>query len=778
MSKAQLMRPLDNIESAASASGASAWWSAGHIGGRGGADAPANLAIVQDSMYQPHPAFQGITFENRPGYVQEAPNSGINGHGTAVLSMAASQGPTGCALCQPADVQQKGTGYGVSKIVNPDGAMSEIDWAAGRSYGYYDASASSWVVQAGARDPAQVMSFSRGADTLEDDTADARTWDEAVDVYGTTVSVAAGNSGPAAQSVNDPALAYNVIAAGAYCCSSSGDHTTDAVFSWSSRGPTAAGRKKPDLVAPGSGNLADVLYATTGSLWKSASGTSFAAPQIAAGATLLAGAGIRDPKVVKALLINSARLGRNAPGAAWGTQTGWQADFGWGEMDLDTAYQQRLNFDATAVPANSARFYRATAQGAGDRATLVWNRRVDACAILRTGCVYGDPSYHVYTLSNLDLTAYSASTGAQQSTSNSAIDNVEQVRTTGAGNVIYKVAAGGVDGHGGEPFALAATRPLTPLATPQPTVALSSSAVGAVAPGQSVTLNATVANPSDDLTAPSTQLTLNLPPGVELVAGQQSQSLGTLAQHGTSGSTASASWTVRGNTDGLKQLTATATATVYGSPLTGTGTTNLTVDGTPPQPTLAAPVGTSESEALAVSWGAPDGASYDVEVSLNDAPYVTWLTATTATSATYYGSRGNGYRFRVRARDSLGNTSAFVTSPEVQIATAARPDDPTPGRDLPHTAGANLALKRTVRKGATVMISGTIHREATGRVTIVLKAGGSSARAAARPRNGAFQVRLLLPRAARRVARSTLTVKYPGDARFAPQIKRLALRLR
>src|SRR4051794_6964131 len=116
---AHSMRPLDDIASAASASGASTWWIGGHRGGRGSADVAANLAIIQDSIYQPHPAFQGITFETRPGYVQEAPSTGVNGHGTAVLSMAAAQGPSGCSLCQLGDAQQTGTAFGISKVLNP-----------------------------------------------------------------------------------------------------------------------------------------------------------------------------------------------------------------------------------------------------------------------------------------------------------------------------------------------------------------------------------------------------------------------------------------------------------------------------------------------------------------------------------------------------------------------------------------------------------------------------------------------------------------------------------
>src|SRR5207302_6829335 len=120
--------------------------------------------------------------------------------------------------------------------------------------------------------------------------------------------------------------------------------------------------------------------------------------------------------------------------------------------------------------------------------------------------------------------------------------------------------------------------------------------------------------------------------------GRQTQTLGTLQRQGN----AAATWTVRGDTDGLKQLTATASATAYGSTLSGTATKAITVDATPPTVTLAAPSGTTQTEAIAVQWGANDSGSkvagYDVEVATNGGPYVPWLTAAAQTSAGHPGS--------------------------------------------------------------------------------------------------------------------------------------------
>src|SRR5439155_3380305 len=132
-----------------------------------------------------------------------------------------------------------------------------------------------------------------------------------------------------------------------------------------------------------------------------------------------------------------------------------------------------------------------------------------------------------------------------------------------------------VDGPSGEPFAIAATRPLVPLATPQPSITVGLSRQGPVPPNTTVTVTATVANPSSDLTADNAQATLVVPAGVELVTGQQTQSLGTLGTKGSATDHATASWTVRGTTGGLKQLIASTSAAKYGSTFRSSAATPL-----------------------------------------------------------------------------------------------------------------------------------------------------------------------------------------------------------
>ncbi|HRW49789.1 MAG TPA: S8 family serine peptidase [Caldilinea sp.] len=159
------------------------------------------------------------------------------------------------------------------------------------------------------------------------------------------VLYAAGNSGPGAQTVGAPGTAKNVLTVGA---SENNRPTIDdmsddpnSMAGFSSRGPTADGRTKPDVVAPGTWILSvRAAQAPDSSFWGSFNadyaymgGTSMATPLAAGGAAIVRewvnkARGIAAPSaaLLKAILVNGAT---QLPGAGIASNNS-----GFGRVDL------------------------------------------------------------------------------------------------------------------------------------------------------------------------------------------------------------------------------------------------------------------------------------------------------------------------------------------------------------------------------------------------------------------------------------------------------------
>jgi hypothetical protein len=590
-----------------------------------------------------------------------------------------------------------------------------------------------------------------------------------------TITEPSGNdgvNGTGSGHITNTCDAYNVLCAGGVAV---GDPTTtsdDGIADFSSQGPSPGGRKKPDLVAEaagsgGSGNMTVVeqRYTFWNRLERGDSGTSFASPQVAGAAAVLYGAGLTDPLVVKSILIDSATLGRVTPASPMGTQTGWQPDWGWGELNLDAAYGQRNNFAADQVGAQDVRFYRATASS-GDRATLVWNRRVG-------GPLDQTASPFPLTLSDLDLFEYDQGSQALQVSSTSGIDNVEQVRAPASGAVVYKVKdqSSTVDGVSAEPFALAAKDALTPLTAPKPTVALSLDRSSA-RQGDPVTVTATLSNPSQDMAGSSAHVTLDLPAGLEAPSGGSTTwDAGTLAP----GDELTHQWTVQGSQDGIDKLTAVAQDQAYGETFNSPQeSATLDIDSTPPAPAIGCPQGTTTDPIIPVTWGATDAspiAGYDVEVSADGGPFASWLAGATETSGSYAGRAGQTYAFRVRATDSLGNTSDYIACNPLAIGFApVTPGPALPVAVAPLPAAAHLKISRIVVGRSRLLVTGSLARAATGRVGGVFRAGRSgTARAQAKAAHGRYRLAFRMSHRLARARRGLLRISYSGDRAFATQ---------
>ncbi|MDB6110994.1 MAG: conserved repeat domain protein, partial [Pedosphaera sp.] len=206
---------------------------------------------------------------------------------------------------------------------------------------------------------------------------------------------AAGNAGPVVQTIGSPGSAKNVISVGAAesvqaiggsdrsgVSDAQADSANDIV-SFSSRGPCADGRHKPDLVAPGthvSGGVAQdinpgvngtadpcftgagvsgagvgIHFFPAGQQWYTASsGTSHSTPCVAGGCALVRQYFINQftntpsPAMTKGYLMNSARYLNGADA----NDTLWSNSQGMGEMNLGFAFDGTPRILRDEVPAD------------------------------------------------------------------------------------------------------------------------------------------------------------------------------------------------------------------------------------------------------------------------------------------------------------------------------------------------------------------------------------------------------------------------------------------
>jgi serine protease AprX len=161
------------------------------------------------------------------------------GHGTVMAGIIAGNG-------EDSDGQRRG--------IAPDAGLVSVK-VAGRN-GAVDVSTvlqgMAWVSAYRQELGIRVLSLAYGTSSTQDPAVDPlnfavqRLW-----AQGIVVVVAAGNGGPRAGTITKPGDDPVVLTVGAYDDLGDARPDNDMVPAWSSRGPTAQGLAKPDLVAPG-----------------------------------------------------------------------------------------------------------------------------------------------------------------------------------------------------------------------------------------------------------------------------------------------------------------------------------------------------------------------------------------------------------------------------------------------------------------------------------------------------------------------------------------------
>ena len=231
-----------------------------------------------------------------------------HGHGTHVAAIAAGDGTGGALADDFVGVAPGASLYG-AKVLDASGYGDDSDVVAGIQWCH---------AQPGVR----VISMSLGGGGGDGTDAGSLAVNQAT-AGGDVVVVAAGNSGDAPGTVNAPGVATGAITVGAASDHSAPvgtDRHDDGIWlaAFSSRGPTADGRIKPDVVAPGvTVRSAD---AGTSAGYATFSGTSMATPYVAGAVALALDA---DPtatptEVRAALTATAADRGRTGLDNEWG----------------------------------------------------------------------------------------------------------------------------------------------------------------------------------------------------------------------------------------------------------------------------------------------------------------------------------------------------------------------------------------------------------------------------------------------------------------------------
>jgi subtilisin family serine protease len=245
---------------------------------RGIRGAGVRVAVLDTGFETELPPFAGATVAAQYDFVfndpivrnQAADAPGASQHGTAVWSLLAAMVPDTLVGLAPdaAYLLAKTEDIRSETPLEEDNFVAALEWADSLEADIVTASIGYLRFDDEAGYAPSDLTGDIAVTTIASDLAAQR---------GILVLVAAGNEGPGATSLITPADGDSVLAIGA-------EDSLGTVASFSSRGPTADGRLKPDLSAPG----VAVWVANTGSPsgFNRLNGTSFSTP-ITAGAAAL-----------------------------------------------------------------------------------------------------------------------------------------------------------------------------------------------------------------------------------------------------------------------------------------------------------------------------------------------------------------------------------------------------------------------------------------------------------------------------------------------------------
>ncbi|HWM06476.1 MAG TPA: S8 family serine peptidase, partial [Actinophytocola sp.] len=237
-------------------------WEAGHTG------EGTTVAVLDTGVDATHPDLTDAVTEARDFSESESGTDDLVGHGTHVASIITGAGAKYKGVAPDTELLN-------GKVLDDSGSGSESGVIAGME----------WAAASGA----DVVNMSLGSDFPSDGTDPmSLAVNRLTEQTGSLFVVAAGNTGPGAESIGSPAAADAALTVGAV-------DREDQLAEFSSRGPRwVDGAIKPDITAPGvdiaaakaaNGQIGDPVEDGYVSL----SGTSMAAPHVAGSAAIVAG---------------------------------------------------------------------------------------------------------------------------------------------------------------------------------------------------------------------------------------------------------------------------------------------------------------------------------------------------------------------------------------------------------------------------------------------------------------------------------------------------------
>ncbi|MFD8853630.1 S8 family serine peptidase [Streptomyces sp. NPDC059604] len=259
--------------------GADLAWAAGYDG-KG-----TKVAVLDTGVDAEHPDLKGRIAASE-NFTDSDSTDDRQGHGTHTISTVGGSGAA-------SDGRKKGVAPGADllagKVLNDSGSGAESWIIAGMQ----------WAVD----QKADVVSMSLGSPEPTDCTDPMSVAaEELAQSKGTLFVIAAGNSGPTANTVSSPGCAPSVLTVGAV-------DRDDSTAQFSSRGPAIVSHTlKPEIAAPGVAISAAAAGGRGVYAYQSMSGTSMATPHVAGAAAIVKQ---RHPdwtaQQIKAALVSSAK---------------------------------------------------------------------------------------------------------------------------------------------------------------------------------------------------------------------------------------------------------------------------------------------------------------------------------------------------------------------------------------------------------------------------------------------------------------------------------------